>query len=357
MRFGTSTVLGFLALSVLIGCKEDADAPEPLRSVKSVVVSPGAEAEVVTQTGEIVARREVAISFKLAGRIANRPIEVGMSVQPGDVLAALDPQDLENQIRVARAEVEAAHAALEAAQANADRQSQLFERSIVAKAVVEAAEADRKTAEARVAAAEAQLASAKDQRGYADLLATEAGIVTAVLAQAGEVVAAGQPVVRIAKSGEREAAFNISERFVAGATLGLPVKVSMLSDPSVTTPGILREVSPTADPVTRTYRVLVALPEAGPAMAFGATVQGEVSFDLPGTFSLPAAALTSEDGKPAVFVVSQDGILSRQIVTVARYEEDRVLLADGLAAGDRVVTAGVSKLRPEQAVLVSEEGQ
>ena len=357
MKLGTSTVIGFLALSVLIGCKEEAEAPEPLRTVKSVVVTPSAEAEVVTQTGEIVARREVAISFKLGGRIASRPVEVGMAVQPGDVLAALDPQDLDNQIRVANAEVEVARAALEAAQANADRQKVLFERGIVAKAVVEAAEADRKTAEARVAAGEAQLASAKDQRGYADLVVTEAGIVTAVLAQAGEVVAAGQPVVRVAKSGEREAAFNISERFVAGALPGLPVTVSLLSDPGVTTPGILREVSPTADPVTRTFRVLVSLPEAGPAMAFGATIQGKVSFDLPGTYSLPAAALTSEDGKPAVFVVSDDGILSRKIVTVARYEQDRVLLADGIAQGDRIVTAGVSKLRPEQAVLVSEEGQ
>jgi RND family efflux transporter MFP subunit len=357
MRFHVSIMIGAIALTALAGCKDEEEAAEPLRAVRSLIVTPGAERESLTQSGEIVARREVAIGFKLGGRLASRPIEVGMAIQPGDVLATLDPQDLETQIRIAEAEVNAARAAVEAAQANADRQQLLLQKDIVSKAAVEAVEADRKTAEARLSAAEAQLTAARDQRGYADLRATEAGIVTAILVQAGEMAGAGQPILRVAKSGEREAAFNVAERYVAGALPGLPVTVSLLSDPSITTQGTLREVSPTADPVTRTYRVLVNLPKGAPDMAFGATVQGAVTFDLPGMISLPAASLTSQDGKPAVFVVSAEGILTRRSVTVARYEEDRVLLAEGLVAGDRVVTAGVSKLRPEQAVLVSEDGQ
>lgn len=357
MRLGVPVTISMLAIAALVGCTEEEAGPEPLRSVRSVIVSPTVENETITQTGEIVARRDVPLGFRLGGRIAARPAEIGTTVAAGDLLATLDPRDLDSQLRIASAEVEGALAALSVAEAHADRQTQLLERDIVSKAAVEAAEADRQTAAARLSAAKAQLAAAEDQRSYADLRATEAGIITAVLAQPGEVVGPGQPVVRIAAAGEREAAFNVSERLAAGAEPGLPVTVSLISDPSVAVGGVLREVSPTADPVTRTYRVLVSLPGEARGMPFGAAVQGSVTFGASGLVSLPRSALTSQDDAPAVFVVTEEGTLSRRPVTVARYEDDRVIVAQGLNDGDRVVTAGVSKLRPDQAVLVTEDQQ
>ncbi|ESW61844.1 MAG: hypothetical protein Q27BPR15_04310 [Rhodobacter sp. CACIA14H1] len=358
MRSRLPITLGLVAVVALGACTEEEETPEPLRAVRSVVATAADEVQQVTQTGEIVARRDVPLAFKLGGRLLTRPVEAGAVVKAGDLLATIDPRDLENQLRIAEAEVEAATAGESVARTHVERQRQLASRDIVSKAAVEAAEADWQAALARVEASKAQLAAARDQLSYAELRAPEGGTVIAIAAQPGEVVAAGQPVLRIAAGGEREAAFNISEKLVAGAQAGLPVGISLVSDPQVTADGILREISPAADPVTRTYRVLVSLKDAPERMGFGATVEGTVAISSPGLMAFPAAALTNEGDLPAVFVVEEGtGLLKRKPVTIARYEQDRFLVTEGIEAGDRVVTAGVSKLRPDQAVTLMEDGQ
>jgi RND family efflux transporter MFP subunit len=360
MKLHTLILLGLMAAATLAGCKEESAHADPqveaLREVRTLAVARETERDTVIQTGEIVPRREIAVSFKLGGRVTVRHVDIGERVAAGDLLAEIDPRDIDNEVLVAAAEVEAAEAALTAARSHVDRQHKLFARGVVAKAAVEAAEADLQAALSRVDAGKAQLAALQDKRSYTEVRATEGGIITEVGVEPGEVVDVGQPVLHIAAENEREAAFNISERIVAGAVPGMRVEVALLSDPGVVTPGVLREVSPIADSVTRTYRVLVSLPEAPPELTLGATVEGRVSLGLPGVIAVPAGALTSMDGAPSVYVVDPGThTLLRKAVTVTRYEEDRVLVSAGLTAGDLVVTAGVSKLRPDQKVALAEE--
>jgi RND family efflux transporter MFP subunit len=351
-------LLAALAFVSLAACKEETAAPEALRQVRSIIAAPDDVHSIVTQTGEVVPRSEVAMSFKVGGRMVMRNVDVGATVAEGDVLAVIDPRDIENEVRVAEAEVDAAKAALITALSHLERQQRLLERGVVAKAAVEVAESDWQAATSRLQAAEARLAAARDQLSYTELRATEAGIVTRVAAEPGEVISAGQPILHVAARGEREAAFDVTERSIGGAKPGLRVDVALLSSPDVATTGFVREVSPIADPVTRTYRVLVTLPEAPEQMTLGATVEGSVALDLPGVFILPASALTSEKGSPAVYVVDEaTGTIRRKAVVVARYEEGRVLIASGLAADERVVAAGVSKLRPGQAVARMEDAK
>ncbi|MCU0906584.1 MAG: efflux RND transporter periplasmic adaptor subunit [Rhodobacteraceae bacterium] len=351
------TLGALLALAVLSGCKEEAAAPEPPRAVRTVALAAETTFDTVTQTGEIVPMRAVDLAFKLPGRVVQRDVALGDRVQAGDLLAALDPRDIENSVAMAEADVAAAEATEVAARAQADRQRQLFGREIVAAAALQTAEAEADAAKGRLDAARASLASARDQRSYADLRAPVDGIVTAVLVDPGEVVATGQTVVQIAEGGAREAAFNVSGALAADATPGLAVEVALLSDPTVTIGGTLREVSPVADPVTRTYRVLVALPDAPGAMVFGAVVEGHVRVPVAGSFTVPASAITVLDGAPAVYVVDRAMQLERRAVTVLRHEAQTVVLTGNLAAGDLVVTAGVSKLRPGQDVTLWEAAQ
>lgn len=353
-----SWMLGaLLVMAVLAGCKEEAAAPEAARSVRTVVVAAESGFASVTQTGEVVPLRALDLAFKVPGRIVTREVALGDVVQAGDLLAGLDPRDIDNSVATAEAELAAAEAAEAAARAQAVRQRQLFEKEIVAEAALQAAEAEAEAAKGRLNAARAGLASARDQRSYADLRAPVGGIVTAVLSDPGEVVAAGQPVVQIAEAGAREAAFNLSADLAAEAVPGLTVEVALLSDPKVASTGTLREISPMADPVTRTYRVLVALPGAPAAMGFGTVVEGKVTVPVAGSFTIPAAAITAMDGAPAVYVVDDAMKLERRPVTVLRYEAETAVLSDGLTPGERVVTAGVSKLRPGQDVTLWEDAQ
>ncbi|WP_158241776.1 efflux RND transporter periplasmic adaptor subunit [Tabrizicola sp. TH137] len=346
-----------MAVTVLTGCKEEAVAPEPARAVRTVEVTAEATEEAVTRTGEIVPMRALDLAFKVPGRILQRDVTPGDRVRSGDLLATIDPRDIENSVAMAEAEVAAAEAAEAAARAQAERQRQLFEKGIVAEAALQAAEAEAEAAKGRLNSERAKLASARDQRSYADLRAPVDGIITAVMADPGEVVASGQPVVQVAAGSAREAAFNLSAELASQAKPGLAVEVMLLSDPTVTTTGTLREVSPVADPVTRTYRVFVTLPDAPDAMSFGSVVEGKVLVPVAGRFTIPAAAITVQDGAPAVYVVDAGMKLERRPVTILRYETATAILSGGIGVGDRVVTAGVSKLRPGQDVTLWEAAQ
>ena len=351
------TLVALLVVAVLSGCKEEVATPEAARPVRTVIVEAETGFESVTQTGEVVPMRALDLAFKVPGRVVKREVALGDLVQAGDLLASIDPRDIENSVAMAVADVAAAEAAEAAARAQADRQRQLFEKEIVAEAALQAAEAEAEAAKGRLDAARAGLASARDQRSYADLRAPVGGIVTAVLSDPGEVVAAGQSVVQIAEAGAREAAFNLSAELATEAVPGLSVHVTLLTDPTVVTAGTLREVSPVADPVTRTYRVLVTLPDAPAALGFGAVVEGKVAVPVEGSFIIPAAAITAMDGAPAVYIVDDAMKLERRPVTVLRYETETAVLSDGLTVGERVVTAGVSKLRPGQDVTLMEAAQ
>jgi len=350
-RLTIIAISALAGLAALAACQDATPPPPAPRPVRTMVVDLRDRAETISQTGEIQPRYESDLGFQINGRVARRYVDVGALVKPGDVLATLDDSDVANELKAAEAEALNAQASAQVALAAFRRQKQLFDKKIAAQAALENAEAVWKSAEAKQQAAIATRENAVNRRKYAELVATEAGVVTAIGANRGQVVGAGQMVARVASVDARDAVFAVPERLIGGAAMGMTVHVGLVADPIVTTVGTLREISPAADPVTRSYRVRVTLPNAPAAMTLGATINGAVTLSNGRMIVVPGSAITSSFGAPAVFVVDPNTArLILQPVMIARYEDGVALIRSGLRAGDRVVTAGVSKLRPDETV-------
>lgn len=353
MRACHTALVGILVLATLAGCSPEEAVVEKPRPVRTLTVSPVADGEELVQTGEIQPRYETAHGFRINGRIASRLVDVGARVKAGQTIATLDDQDVLNELRAADADMRSATAAEDLAKVALDRQQALFAKDIVAKARVDEADANWQSARSRREAASATLANARNKLAYTKLTAESDGIITSIGANAGQVVAAGQMVALLASTDEREAVFNVSEKLVREAPRDLQVKVSLSTNAAISVVGAVREISPTADPVTRTFRVRISLPGAPADMAFGATVTGRVILPTGLMIAVPAASITNEGDKPAVYVVDPaTGLLVRKLVMVARYTTDIAYITAGLGNGDIVMTAGVAKLRPGQKVLL-----
>lgn len=340
---------------------QEPEIPEspPIRPVRIILAKAVDESEMLQGTGEIRPRTETSMGFQIGGRLTRRHVEAGTRVKAGDVLATLDDTDVANELKAAEADLRAAVSIEEQTKLADDRAVTLLKSNAISKAEAEAAEAGHRSAVARREAAQTAVDIARRKIGYASLLARQDSVVTLVGANAGQVVAAGQMVVTVASLDEREAVFNVPETVInLQEPVGIQVDVSLVSDPAVHTLGTVREVSPIADATTRTFRVKVSLPAAPEAMALGVSVRGKAQLPPTQFIQLPASSLTSEGDKPAVYVVpAGESTLKRRLVQVGRYSKDTVFVTGGLTAGERVVTAGVSKLRPDQIVKLEEVGQ
>lgn len=345
-----------MSLAFLGGCKKEevAAAPE-VRPVRTMVVDPKPIDDDRSAVGEIKPRYESDLGFRVAGKMLSRSVDVGMTVKKGDVLARLDVQDFQNRLNSSEADVSSAEAVLVEAKGNEDRQGQLLAKGITTRSSYDSALKNLRAAEAQVTSTKAALALAKDQVAYAELKADFDGIITAVGAEAGQVVTVAQMVVRLAKPQEKDAVFNIAESaFKNRKPDDKPaITVTLLSDPAISAEGIGREVSPVADPTTRTYQVKVTLENPPEAMRFGSSVIGKLKSVTAPVVVLPGSALFDSAGKPAVWLFKENKVTLQPIV-VARFETDRVIVSDGLAKGDVVVTAGVNRLREGQAVKLIE---
>jgi RND family efflux transporter MFP subunit len=339
-----------LLVPLSLSCRKPAPAPEKPRTVRTIRVAPVDGRQILVQTGEIQPRRETDLSFSIEGRLARRLVDVGAVVSTGQPLAILDDSFVQNEANAVQADLASATSSLELAKASLARQEKLFAGQSASQQQMDESRASVRAAGARRDAASAALLNARKRLGYANLVAPEPGVITAVGANQGQFVAPGIMVVRVATS-EREAVFSVSERIVSTAPEDVKVEVRLVSSPDVVVTGTVREVSPTADPVTRSYRVRVALPDPPAGMNFGAPVTGSVALPQGRLVAVPASAITSEGGSPAVLIVDPTSKkLQRRAVSVARLGADEALIASGLETGDLVVTAGVSKLRPQQIV-------
>lgn len=346
---------GIYAWSSFIAASESEPQPE-IRPVKTVVVDWQAGGEQLMQTGEVRAARETDLSFRLPGKLLRREVEVGARVDAGATLAVLEDTDVRNELRVAQAELASSASSLALARTEMERSQRLLLARAASKSQVDEAVAQFEAAAARRDAAQANVEAAGRRLAYTRLVAASAGVVTAVGANSGENVAAGQMVVRVAEGAGRDAVFDVSEQVLNSTPESVVVSVSLLSDPAIVAIGRVREVSPSADPVTRTYRVKVQLENPPEAMTIGAVVSGRVDVPTGRVVRLPAAALSRSGDDPALFVVDPaTGRLSLVKVSVARYAADVVYVEEGLQDGQQVVVAGVSKLRPDQVVRVEEE--
>src|SRR5215469_16155690 len=348
-------IAAVVLLPVLGACqKEQKAATTPIRPVRTVTVELQQGGEKVSLTGEIQPRYQADLGFRIDGKILERPVDVGTAIKKGDLLARLDPQQYRQDLEVAKSEVAAAEAEVTRSEAQEYRQRELLKNGHTTRVQYDQALKTFKTAQAQLDAARAKQVQASDNLGYTDLRADYDGVITAVGANAGQVVGAGQMVVRLARPEEREAVFNIAEGALKNAPKEPTVEVDLVSNPEIKAVGRVRYVSPQADPATRTYTVRVSLPDAPPQMRLGANVIGSVTLQQGQSVTIPGSALFQKDGQPAVWIVEMDHTVQLKPITVQRYQGDTVIVRGGLAQGDVVVTAGVQKLLPGQKVALME---
>ncbi len=331
-----------LAATLLIGCSKTEAPPQPLRTVRVAKVDGAAVSGSLTFPGEVRARYESRLGFRLGGKLVERRVDVGDLVRRGQVLARIDPQDA--ALNAAQAE---ANRAL--AEAEAKRYRDLREKNFVSQAVLDAKETALKTAAA-------QAGLARNQAAYTTLVAERDGIVMAVEAEAGQVVAAGQIVVRVAEGSEREIAIAVPEADMERVRTAASFAVGLNSLPGRSWAGRLRELSPSADPATRTFTARISVPEADEAVRLGmsASVQAKVSLHDTAP-RLPLSAFFTRNDRANVWVVDP----AAQTVKLTPVETDGVIgnemrVRSGLAPGMLVVTAGANLLEPGQKVRLAE---
>lgn len=349
----TVSILIPVACGVVLlgGCQEEQLTEPAVRPVRTVTVERRAVGVPVVLTGHIRARDEASLGFRLDGKVIERTVKAGDRVRAGQVIAKIDPQNQENVWRSAQADLASAQASLSQARANEARQKSLIERGFTTRVQFEAAQQQLEAAQALVDSARARLQTATDQVSYTELSSGVDGIVTAVGAETGEVVRAGQMVVRVAVENERDAVFDVPAQLIRAAPRDPVVEIWLADDPTIQTAGKVREVAPQADPTTRTYPVKVAIIDPPQGMRLGATVTGRVKLDSEQVIVVPGTALNNTGGAPAVWVVEpQSQTVSLRPVEVLRYDADSVYLSQGLQDGEIVVTAGVHALRPGQKV-------
>lgn len=345
-----------LALS---GC--NASEPPKRQAVRVKVISavPASLGVLISLTGEIKARFQNDLSFRVAGKIVERNVEVGAHAGAGEVLARLDPTEQEANVKAARAAVEAAEAQLRQLSAAFERQKSLMASGYTTRRDFDQAQEGYRTAQASLDTAKAQLSQAEDQLAYTVLRADAPGLITARYAETGQVVQGAQPVFTIARDGARDAVFDADEALLTHAHDDMTVRIALASNPGVTAEGQVREIAPTVNTNNGTIRAKVALKSVPPEMTLGAPVVASGRLKAVEGFAVPWNALFKAGGKPAVWIVDpQSKAVSLRLVTVARYEAGRVLLKDGLVTGELVVTAGSQLLWPGRIVEpVEEAGQ
>jgi RND family efflux transporter MFP subunit len=342
----------FALLALLTACKPvEEPEPEPIRPVRVVTIETREGGETVTLTGRVEAQEKVNLSFRVGGRMIERSVNVGDQVRAGQVVARLEPETARNTLKSARANLTAARARLVEAQNNFERHRPLMDRGFITRAMFDQAEQAYRSAQAQVDSARAQVSTAETQLSYTNLIADSSGTVTTRGAEPGEVVAAGQTIVQLAREGGRDAVFDVPARVIETSSADAQVQVVLSSDPKVQTTGRVREVAPQADPVTRTFKVRIGLNNPPTAMRLGSTVTGSVQLGAGPGIEIPASALMATNQRPAVWILDPaTNTVSLRNIEVLRYNLDRVAVADGLQSGDIVVTAGVQTLRPGQQV-------
>jgi membrane fusion protein, multidrug efflux system len=348
-----------LVLALATGLAACGPEPEEVapkaRPVRTVTVEKRPAGVPVVLTGRVAAEDEARLAFRLPGRMVERAVNTGDPVEAGQLIARLDNQDQLNALRAAEANLAAAEGQAAEAENEYQRQRQLEERGFAARAVYERARQMRQTTRSQVEAAQAQVRFAQDQVSFTELHADAEGVVTEVGAEPGEVVQAGQLVVRLAREDGRDAVFDVPAQVIRSAPADPEITVFLTEDPRIGATGRVREVGAQADPATRTFEVKVGLSNPPPEMRLGATVTGRMEVDEGEIISLPASAVTRQGDEPAVWVVDpRSSTVGLRSIDVLRFGPAYVVVAAGVAPGDVVVTAGVQALHPGQKVRVLE---
>ena len=348
-----SAALSTVTLGLLVGAcdRQEKQAEAPIRPVRVMTVAEQQAGERVTLSGVVEAKTEVDLAFRIGGRMIKRFVNVGDRVEAGQLIAQLNSQDEENAVRAAKANLSAAEGKFLEAEQNYDRQRQLLSRGHTTRQRYDAAVQTLNTLRGQADVARAQLATAKTRLNDTNLYADAPGEVTVQVVNTGEVVQAGQMIVRIARKEGRDAVFDAPPSLMARGTRDADIAVALSIDPAIVATGRVREVSPQADPQTGTFRVRVGLTNPPSELRLGSSVVGRVTLEGQAGMALPASALSRANGSPSVWVFdSNSETVSSKPVEVAAYRASEVIVSGGLAPGDVVVTAGIQSLRPGQRV-------
>ncbi|HBV6415173.1 TPA: efflux RND transporter periplasmic adaptor subunit [Klebsiella variicola] len=358
----TLSWLHFLPLTILSvvvfllpGCGDNqGNTTDPVRTVRYVVVGSAQTLPALERTGEIHAHDETILSFRTGGRIVTRSVDIGDRVNAGQLLATLENTTSQNQLDGAQADYEGAKASAQVAALNVNRMQKLMPTGAIARTQLDTARADWLVARARLKNSESALRNARESLGWTRLIAPRSGVITEVSASAGQVVNGGQSVLTLATGEARDVVFDIAKPEAIPPQEQAGLRVSLLSDPSVQASAAVRDISPQADPQTRTWRVRAILQNPPLAMALGASVTVTLPATGPHGYALPASALSRVDDKPAVYVINPQSQAQLRVVVPAYYTATTVIISGGLEPGDRVITAGVSKLRSGEPVIAGE---
>jgi RND family efflux transporter MFP subunit len=348
-------VLGALAVSA---CSKPEPVADVVRPVLLARASTGGVADAAVFAGEVKPRHEADLAFRIGGKIVERRVDLGSRVQRGQPLARLDPADIALQMRSADAAVAAARTDDALARAEFERYENLERQRFVSASALDQKRAAMQAAAARLQQAQANLGVTRNQSAYATLVAPDDGVVTSIAAEAGQVVSAGQAVMRLARVDEREIAIAVPESRLDEVKSAQRVQVALPAVPGKLYAGRVREIAPAVDAATRTFAVRVSVVDADAALAWGMTANVAFAREGPRTSALvPLAAIYHEaHGNPAVWVYdAATQKVELRPVTIGAYRENGALVTSGLADGEWVVAAGANKLVAGQTVRPYEE--
>ncbi|MDF2996773.1 MAG: hypothetical protein K0R27_2410 [Xanthobacteraceae bacterium] len=351
-----NALVGLGMLVALGGCSPNEVAPSPpVRPVLSVVATPQGVAT-TSFTGTVQPRYSRDLGFRVLGRVVARTVDVGQTVKAGQLLASLDPMTLSLAVRQIEAELAKAEAQLVYAAATRDRKKALLAKKVASQADLDTAEEALASADAAVVRARASLDKAKEQLSYTRLVSDTDGIVTAVNAEVGQTVNAGDTVVTVAQLEVREAMVDVPDEMAQSVKVGDRFATTLQVEPGIGASGRVREIAPQTDAATRTRRIRITLDAPPPAFRIGTTLTATPSHTEQASIDLPVSALLRADGRAFVWVVDENALtVSRRPVEVESEAGGTLRIKSGIDAGSRVVTAGVNSLAEGQKVKIDAE--
>jgi RND family efflux transporter MFP subunit len=351
---GLKTAIMLSLLTLLAACGKKEAPQEYLPRVFVQEVKPADYAAAVTLTGDVQARVQTELSFRVGGKIIQRMVDVGDRVSAKQVLARLDPKDLQTNVDSAQAQVLAEQARVKQSAAAFVRQQKLLPKGYTSQSEYDSAQAALRSSQSALSAAQAQLANARDQLSYTALVADAPGIITERQAEVGQVVQATAPMFKLARDGDRDAVFNVYESLLAERPADRSIVVSLLDNPKIKTTGTVREITPSVSAQSGTVQVKVTLDSLPQGMQLGSVVSATAKGTGKTAVELPWSALTKNISEPAVWLVDDKGEAQLHNVTVGRYLTGKVIISAGLDGGEKVIVAGGQLLHPGMKVEIAE---
>lgn len=344
------TVLVTLSVFVITGCSGAPAVKEEIPLVRTQTIQFDQTGRQASYSGEVRGRYETQLSFQTGGKIIKRLVESGSTVKAGDILMEIDAKDIQQTVNSGSAQLSSAQAQLTLARNNLERYSKLYEQGAISRAQLDQYQSSYDVALSAVQQASAQYNQGTNQLGYSTLTADSDGIISNITAEAGQVVSAGQSVLTLVKDGEREVEINIPENHVESLRHPGQVQVTFWALPGTVTTGEIREISPVADQVTRTYTVRIHLVNPPPNLQLGmtATVTAASTVAQPAAY-IPLSAIYQTGDTPNVWVINE-GLVTLRPVKVGSFGDEKIQILGGLQTGDIIVCAGVQKLHEGQKV-------